>query len=110
MADHVRIKKGNTTLIEISKRDAKRKPKTSGMDWIGSLTHSRSIEFFFFFFSYEFSPTQTKIQTKKSCFNNNRPQLYVNGEFIGGTDIVIEMHESGELKELLEEVKAADKE
>ncbi len=29
------------------------------------------------------------------------PQLYVNGEFIGGCDIVREMHESGELQELL---------
>lgn len=32
------------------------------------------------------------------------PQLYVNGEFIGGCDIVTSMHESGELKELLKEV------
>ena len=31
------------------------------------------------------------------------PQLYVNGEFIGGCDIVTAMHESGELKELLNE-------
>ena len=29
------------------------------------------------------------------------PQLYINGEFIGGCDIVTEMHESGELKQLL---------
>lgn len=29
------------------------------------------------------------------------PQLYVEGEFIGGCDVVTEMHESGELKELL---------
>ncbi|MDP5009476.1 MAG: Grx4 family monothiol glutaredoxin [Glaciimonas sp.] len=29
------------------------------------------------------------------------PQLYVNGEFVGGSDIMIEMHESGELKTLL---------
>ena len=33
------------------------------------------------------------------------PQLYVNGEFIGGCDIVMQMHESGELAELLKEVK-----
>jgi len=33
------------------------------------------------------------------------PQLYVNGEFIGGCDIVTSMHENGELKELLEEKK-----
>ena len=29
------------------------------------------------------------------------PQLYIKGEFIGGCDIVREMYESGELKELL---------
>ncbi len=29
------------------------------------------------------------------------PQLYVKGEFVGGCDIVREMHESGELSELL---------
>ena len=29
------------------------------------------------------------------------PQLYVNGEFIGGCDIVREIHESGELSILL---------
>ena len=33
------------------------------------------------------------------------PQLYVNGEFIGGCDIVMQMHESGELAELLKEAK-----
>jgi monothiol glutaredoxin len=29
------------------------------------------------------------------------PQLYVKGEFIGGSDIMGEMHESGELKQLI---------
>ena len=31
------------------------------------------------------------------------PQLYVEGELIGGCDIVSEMHENGELKPLLEQ-------
>ena len=31
------------------------------------------------------------------------PQLYVKGEFIGGCDIVREMFETGELKQLFEE-------
>jgi monothiol glutaredoxin len=31
------------------------------------------------------------------------PQLYVKGEFIGGSDIVREMFQSGELKTLLAE-------
>lgn len=29
------------------------------------------------------------------------PQLYINGEFIGGADIMTEMHQSGELQKLL---------
>lgn len=29
------------------------------------------------------------------------PQLYVNGEFVGGSDIMMEMHESGELAQAL---------
>ena len=33
------------------------------------------------------------------------PQLYVKGEFIGGCDIVKEMFEKGELKNLFEEKK-----
>ena len=31
------------------------------------------------------------------------PQLYVNGEFVGGSDIMMEMYESGELSQLLAE-------
>jgi monothiol glutaredoxin len=34
------------------------------------------------------------------------PQLYVNGEFVGGSDIMTEMYQSGELKTLLASVKA----
>jgi monothiol glutaredoxin len=30
------------------------------------------------------------------------PQIYVKGEFMGGSDILIEMYNSGELKEKLE--------
>ena len=30
------------------------------------------------------------------------PQVYIKGEFIGGSDIVKEMYESGELKKILE--------
>jgi monothiol glutaredoxin len=29
------------------------------------------------------------------------PQLYVNGEFVGGSDIMMEMYESGELQQAL---------
>jgi len=31
------------------------------------------------------------------------PQLYVKGEFVGGSDIMMEMYEAGELTDLLEE-------
>jgi len=30
------------------------------------------------------------------------PQLYVDGEFVGGCDILLSMHQSGELEQLLE--------
>jgi monothiol glutaredoxin len=33
------------------------------------------------------------------------PQLYVNGELIGGCDITVEMYESGELAEALSQAK-----
>lgn len=29
------------------------------------------------------------------------PQLYINGEFVGGSDIMMEMYQSGELAQLL---------
>ena len=35
------------------------------------------------------------------------PQLYVKGEFVGGSDIMMEMYESGELAQLLAEQGAA---
>ncbi|GIX29219.1 Grx4 family monothiol glutaredoxin [Pelomicrobium sp. G1] len=35
------------------------------------------------------------------------PQLYVNGEFVGGSDIMTEMYQRGELQKLLERATAA---
>src|ERR1700675_1294728 len=35
------------------------------------------------------------------------PQLYVNGEFVGGADIMREMYQSGELQKLIAGAKAA---
>lgn len=35
------------------------------------------------------------------------PQLYINGELIGGCDIAVELYESGELKQILESVATA---
>jgi monothiol glutaredoxin len=34
------------------------------------------------------------------------PQLYVNGQFVGGSDIIMEMFQSGELQNLLKEAQA----
>ena len=34
------------------------------------------------------------------------PQLYINGEFVGGSDIMREMYQSGELQKMLETQKA----
>jgi len=34
------------------------------------------------------------------------PQLYVDGEFVGGADIMREMYQSGELKQVLEKKPA----
>jgi len=36
------------------------------------------------------------------------PQCYVRGEFIGGCDILTEMYQSGELKQLLGELATAE--
>lgn len=33
------------------------------------------------------------------------PQLYVNGELLGGCDIMLEMHQSGELQQRLDSAK-----
>lgn len=36
------------------------------------------------------------------------PQLYVNGELIGGCDIALEMYRSGELEQLVKEAKTPE--
>ena len=38
------------------------------------------------------------------------PQVYINGELIGGCDITLELHASGELKKMVEEAGANWKE
>lgn len=35
------------------------------------------------------------------------PQVYVNGEFLGGSDILAQMHENGELKQAIDEAFTA---
>jgi len=36
------------------------------------------------------------------------PQIYVGGEFLGGSDILMQMHENGELGELIESAAKAE--
>ncbi|KAL0011902.1 hypothetical protein SO802_007010 [Lithocarpus litseifolius] len=35
------------------------------------------------------------------------PQIFIKGEFIGGSDIILNLHQSGELKEKLKDVTAS---
>ena len=35
------------------------------------------------------------------------PQLYVKGEFVGGSDIMMEMYQAGELQQLMDEQQVA---
>ena len=46
--------------------------------------------------------------TRSKTYSNwpTFPQLYVNGELVGGCDIAIEMYKSGELQQLLAEAGA----
>ncbi|HBC57953.1 MAG TPA: Grx4 family monothiol glutaredoxin [Gammaproteobacteria bacterium] len=37
------------------------------------------------------------------------PQLFVNGELVGGCDITLELFESGELKEIISAAQASEK-
>ena len=47
------------------------------------------------------------IRVKLSEYSNwpTIPQLFVNGEFIGGCDIVVELHQKDELKTILDQAK-----
>ncbi|GKV35808.1 hypothetical protein SLEP1_g44020 [Rubroshorea leprosula] len=37
------------------------------------------------------------------------PQIFIKGEFIGGSDIIMNMHQSGELKEKLKDIGSSQK-
>ncbi len=34
------------------------------------------------------------------------PQLYINGELVGGCDIMVELHQKGELQKLVDQAKS----
>ncbi|KAG9454694.1 hypothetical protein H6P81_007598 [Aristolochia fimbriata] len=38
------------------------------------------------------------------------PQIFINGEFIGGSDIILNMHQTGELKEKLKDLTGTTQE
>ena len=48
-----------------------------------------------------------EIRIKLSEFSNwpTIPQLFVNGELIGGCDIAMELHQKGQLKDIFDKVK-----
>lgn len=56
--------------------------------------------------------TDDEVRQGLKVFSNwpSYPQLYVKGELIGGSDIVLEMHKSGELKNFFAEKGIAPKE
>ena len=60
-------------------------------------------------FAYVDILSNPEIRANLPAFGNwpTFPQLWVNGELIGGCDIVTEMHEKGELKPLIDEAAPA---
>ncbi|KAL2456948.1 Monothiol glutaredoxin-S15 [Forsythia ovata] len=47
----------------------------------------------------------TELKTAVKAFSHwpTFPQIFINGEFVGGSDIILNMHQTGELKEKLKE-------
>jgi len=62
-------------------------------------------------FAYVDILSNPEIRTNLPLYGNwpTFPQLWVAGELIGGFDIVTEMHEKGELKELIDEALGDEK-
>ena len=62
-------------------------------------------------FAYVDILSNPEIRTNLPLYGNRPtfPQLWVAGELIGGCDIVTEMHEKGELKELIDEALGDEK-
>ncbi len=60
-------------------------------------------------FAYVNILEQPEIRENLKIYSNwpTFPQLYVNSELVGGCDIVVEMAESGELKELIQKAAAS---
>ncbi|MCR3755863.1 MAG: glutaredoxin 4 [Sodalis sp. Psp] len=58
-------------------------------------------------FSYVDVLTNLDIRTELPKFSNwpTFPQLWVNGELIGGCDIILEMYQSGELQSMIKKLQ-----
>jgi monothiol glutaredoxin len=52
-------------------------------------------------------PVDSEIREGIEIYSNwpTIPQLYINGEFVGGADIVRDMHQQGELQKLMNSVE-----
>ncbi|XP_042490034.1 monothiol glutaredoxin-S15, mitochondrial-like isoform X1 [Macadamia integrifolia] len=50
----------------------------------------------------------SELKTAVKSFSNwpTFPQIFIKGEFVGGSDIILNMHQTGELKEKLKDVTA----
>ena len=57
-------------------------------------------------FSRPFDKPELREALKRYSNWPTYPQLYVNGELVGGCDIALEMYKSGELKQLLADAGA----
>lgn len=56
-------------------------------------------------FAYVNVIQDSEVREKLPAFSDwpTFPQLFIDGELIGGCDIVMEMHESGDLKRMIQE-------
>ena len=58
-------------------------------------------------FSFVDILTNSEIRTNLPKVSNwpTFPQLFIGGELVGGSDIMVEMHEKGELQEMIDSVE-----
>ena len=49
------------------------------------------------------NPDRRKEMQKRAEGGRTVPQIFINGELIGGSDIALEMYESGELQKMISE-------
>ena len=54
-------------------------------------------------------PPSSHLPPSRARYSNwpTIPQCYIEGEFVGGCDLLIEMYQSGELSEMIEKAAAS---